>query len=427
MIWKRRKHHHAPTLGFDFPVSLSRLRRGFPAASVLATVLLALVFGLDAAAPAIGAARGVSLDHAAAARVTINIRLGAGRTGTFRMTGGFSDSGRIVAKRNIAGGRLRLTQTMTGTNGTLVISSSHACARATGQWKVVSGGGSYRGASGGGTASGRIGCKRPWKASTVAYTGSLTTPPPALAAAGAYGGWTPQDEWIEFEIAPSGRSVLNLAVSGFSWECVSASGFREKLSSKRDRMAGPFPIAEDRTFAIQMWPAVTISGRFTSAGAEGTITVPEYAFTDPYGQPSTCSGEILWKVSTPPPPPRRALPGTYCGFTTANNGVCLDVPEGGREFRNLRVGAILNCGQTRFLLELTLDMTVSLGPTLTFEHRFTQPIPGGEPVVAVLRGSFDQAGAGAGFLSLVRPSFTYEGTQYTCTGGGASWTVKLQG
>ena len=408
-------------------MSINLLLRRLPAAGVLSVALLVALFGLDAAPPALGVVGGATLDTEPAARVTLTVRLGAAGKGTFRMTGAFTDSGSVVAKRSVARGRLRMTQTMTGANGTLVISSSHACTRSSGTWSAVSGTRTYASASGGGVVvNGRIRCLRPWKPSTAVYTGALTVPPPALATPGTYAGFTPQDQGIAFEVAPSGRAVVNLVVDGYTYECVSESGFRQSLSKIDQTAGGPFPIANDGTFVVQLGPVARFSGDFTASGATGAISV-EHPSTDPYRQPSKCAGQIPWTVTTPPPPPRRALPGTYCGFTRSDHGVCLDVPEGGREFRNLRVGAILRCDAgVSFLLEFTADIVVPFRANLTFEHRFMQPIPGGDPVSVSLRGSFDQAGAATGAVVLARSSFIYQGTRYTCSGGGATWTVKLQ-
>ena len=405
-------------------MTIRRLRRRLPVAAALAVMLAATSPFGPLAAEATDLGMHGRMDASVGARVTVTVALSAGRSGSFRMTG-VPDRGRVDAKRTVANGTLRLTQKLSGARGLLVISSTHRCGRVAGRWRVASGTGSYQGASGGGTARGVLSCKRPWGSSTVVHAGTLTVPPPALAPAGAYGGWTPQDEWLEFEVTPTGRSVANLTVSGFTWECMSENG-RFSMSSKRDRMSALFPIADDGTFAIQMFPNVTLSGRFRSGGAEGMITVREYSSTDAYGKPATCGGTIPWTASMPPPPPRRALPGTYCGRTRAGDSVCLDVLSGGREFRNLRVTAVLTCGDARFGLQLTFDETVVLGPTLKFEHRFSLPIPGGDPVNTNLRGSFDQAGATTGFLTLARSSFTHEGTRYTCSGGGATWTAQLQ-
>lgn len=401
------------------------VRRCLPAAGVLAVVLCVPLSGLDTAAPAAGARGAVALDAASAARVTITVRLGASGIGTFRMTGGFSDRGRAVAKRTVARGRLRMTQTMTGASGTLVLSSSHACTRSSGTWSVVSGTRSYGGASGGGAATGRIGCTRPWKPSTVVYTGSLTVPPPPLATPGLYAGFTAQDNGIAFEVAASGRAVVNLVVDAYTYKCVSESGFTITVFGGDQTAAGPIPIADDRTLDVQFAPGRTISGTFAATGATGTVTV-DYSLPDPFGQPAKCAAQFPWTVTTPPPPPRRALAGTYCGYTVPNRSACLDVPEGGREFRNLRLTATVRCGDVRFLLELTADVTVPLRANLSFSHRFTQPIPGGEPVNASVEGSFDREGTGTGSLFLSRPSFTFEGTKYTCSNGGAAWMVKLQ-
>lgn len=369
-----------------------------------------------------GLAKPTALDRA---EVTITVRLGVAKSGTFRMTGVAGDAGRVTATRAVSRGTLRTKLRLQGARGVLVVGSTRSCRTGRGTWTVVSGTGSYSAATGGGTVGGALGCTRPWKAATAIHAGRLVLPPPALAPAGMYGGWTPQDEYLDFEVAPSGRSIVGLAVSGFSWDCTNEDG-RFALGSKRERMAGPFPIADDRTFTVKLFENITLAGRFSSNGAEGTITIDEYPFTDARGKPVTCGGTIPWAAATPPPSPRRALPGTYCGRTAAGHSACLDVLEGGRELRNFRVTARLFCGDVRFELELTLDETIALGPTLKFEYRYQQSIPGGEPVAANLRGSFDQSGGSTGSLTLARSSFVYEGTRYTCTGGGANWTAQLQ-
>ena len=363
------------------------------------------------------------------ASVTITIRLLPNfRTGTFRMTGATSDRGQVrVMRTTVARGVLRMTQRLTGAKGALLLSSTLGCASATGRWTVVSGTGAYRDAHGGGSARGRIGCTRPQTATTVTYAGSIAIPPPPLAMSGVYGGWTPQDEWFQFEVDASGRSVQNVLVGSYKYECVTGEdGYRQSLSASWDlRVAGPFPIAEDRSFVAKLLESTTIHGHFVGVGAEGTIVV-RHAFTDPWRRPSICAGDIPWTVTNPPAPPRRALAGTYCGLTRASQGVCLEVSEGGREFRNLRVGARLLCGEFAFSVDLTIEGTFSLRENLSFSHQFAGAILGGEPGSVRVQGSFDQTGQGTGLLILGRRSFTFEGKQYTCTGGGANWTVKLQ-
>jgi hypothetical protein len=49
-------------------------------------------------------------------------------------------------------------------------------------------------------------------------------------------------------------------------------------------------------------------------------------------------------ATTPPPPAKRALVGTYCGFAAAGGGVCVDVSADGGEVRNLRAEIQLTCG-----------------------------------------------------------------------------------
>ena len=94
------------------------LRRSVLAVTVVATALLAATSGPEAT-PAVPSG-GAAANHAAAP-VTITVRLGARGHGTFRITGGPTDSGRVVVKRKVSHGRLRMTQRMTGRYGTLVI------------------------------------------------------------------------------------------------------------------------------------------------------------------------------------------------------------------------------------------------------------------------------------------------------------------
>ena len=108
--------------------------------------------------------------------VTISVALRAGAGGTFAMTRGLSDSGRVRATRTIARRRLTTRQTLVGTYGTLLISSAQACGSLRGTWKVVSGTGAYAAATGGGTFRGRAACGSRAKQSTAVLTGTLEAP-----------------------------------------------------------------------------------------------------------------------------------------------------------------------------------------------------------------------------------------------------------
>jgi hypothetical protein len=382
-------------------------------AALLVLVALAAIAGLAWAAPA---------------RVSIVVALEPMGAGTFRVTGAPADAGRVVARRGVVGGRLRTTQTLRGAKGTLVLSSSQACARRTGTWKVVSGSGAYAGASGGGTTSGRIACRRPFKPTTVVHAGSLTVPPPPLATVGTYRGWTKQDREISFEVTPDGRALVNILLGGYGADCVQQQGLRRVEWSGVDiKVAGPVPIAEDRTFALELGSGLRpakLSGTFASGTASGTISI-KYGY-ELGGHVWTCGSDIPWTVATPPPPQWQAVAGKYCGITPQGEGVCLDVAAGGRELRNLNAGIPLVCGDVGFIVRLTIDGPVPLHSDLSFQTSFMQPLGDDGSARVFLSGTFDRAGATTGRITLQQPVFTYQGTRYTCRNGGAAWTAKLQ-
>jgi hypothetical protein len=369
------------------------------------------------------------LGRAARAQVSIVVTLGAGKMGSFRMTGRPTDAGRAVATRRVTRGRLVTKETLTSTRGTLVLESTQACVRATGTWKVVSGGGAYAGTRGSGTTRGRIGCTRPYKPTSIAHTGALVVPPPPLATAGTYRGWTTQDEEVSFDVTSGGRSLVNVLIGAYRYECVSQSGLRTSIGSDVDRtVAGPVRIADDSTFVVEISPpAVKLVGRFASTGATGTIVV-QHDFTDYQGQPAKCAGEIPWTAATPPPPPKRAQAGKYCGITPQGEGVCLDVLAGGGELRNLTVGVPIVCGDVGFVIRITNEGPVAVRSNLSFQTSYVQQLGDDSSGSArvFLSGTFDQNGSTTGRTTLQQPTFTFQGTRYTCRNGGAAWTAKLQ-
>jgi hypothetical protein len=368
------------------------------------------------------------LGRAAPARVSIAVALGAGTGGTFRITGGPVDAGRVFATRQVSRGRLLTRQALRSSKGTLVLSSSQACTRTAGTWKVVAGSGAYAGAGGGGTTRGRIGCRRPFKPTSVVHTGSLVVPPPPLATAGTYRGWTSQDREVSFDVTPDGRALVNLLFGGYGADCVQQQGLRRvEWSGVDHRVAGPVPIAEDRTFSIELGVgsrAAKVAGRFSAGTANGTISIT-YEW-DAGGHFWKCAADVPWTVATPAPAPWQAVAGKYCGITPQGEGVCLDVPAGGRELRNLTAGIPLVCGETGFLVRLTIEGPFPLRSDLSFETVFTQPLGDDGSGRVFLSGTFDRAGSMTGRLTLQQPSFTYQGTRYTCRNGGAAWTAKRQ-
>ena len=90
-------------------------------------------------------------------------------------------------------------------------------------------------------------------------------PPPPLATPGTYRGWTTQEREVSFEVTADGRSLVNLLFGGYGADCVQQQGLRRVEWSGVDmKVAGPVPIAEDSTFAIEfsgLRPA-RVSGRF---------------------------------------------------------------------------------------------------------------------------------------------------------------------
>lgn len=367
------------------------------------------------------------LGRASPARVSITVTLGAGKNGSFTMTGGPVDAGRVVATRRVSGGRLVTRQTLTGAKGALVLASAQACARGTGTWKVLSGTGGYKGASGGGTTSGRIGCSRPFVRTTVVHTGSLIVPPPPLATAGTYRGWTSQDKEVSFDVTPDGRSLVNILIGGYGADCVQQQGLRRVEWFGVDvTVAGPVPIAEDRTFVLELsgLRRAKVIGRFAPGMAAGSISV-SYEW-DAGGHFWKCAADVPWTVTTPPPQSWQAVAGKYCGLTPQGEGVCLDVAAGGRELRNVDAGVLFRCGEVDVVARLTLEGPVALRSDLSFENVFPLTLADASTRV-FLSGVFDRAGSMTGRLTVPAVTFTHEGTRYTCRGGGAAWTAKLQG
>ena len=362
---------------------------------------------------------------AAASPATFTIRIDAAGRGTFAVRGAVVDSGRAVVRRGVANGRLNATATLAGAKGRITLSAQQPCGRATGTWRVVSGTLAYEKLRGRGTAAGRASCTRPFGPATLTYRGALELPPPALAASGPGGGTTAQGSVLIFDVTADGRSLANVVVGEYRYDCVRSDGLRTQAFSGVDfRYPGPFAIGEDRTFTFTAGSA-TIAGRFVDRGAAGTIAVSHTLPADADGRTSTCSATIGWTATTPPPPAKRALVGTYCGFAGGGEGACLDVPEGGRTVRNFRIGVVVPCGDTAFTFRIEYDAILPLATDLSFRTSYTQPLLDGS-ALAFLSGTFDQEGGMQGRLILQQPSFTYEGVRRTCRNGGASFTARLQ-
>lgn len=368
---------------------------------------------------ATGAAGGTS------APVTLTVKLDPGGRGTFALRGAVIDSGGASARRAVTNGHLHATIRLTGAKGVIVITSSKRCGGTTGTWRVASGTGAYRGIIGKGTAAGRARCVRPFRASTAVYRGMVELPPAGLAQPGGWGGWTAQDKALTFTVTPDGRAIADVFVGTHRQECVRSDGLRTQSFWDDTSYAGPFAIADDRTFRIKVGSA-TLDGRFAGTRAEGAITYAYSLPPDVQGRTTSCSGSIPWTATTPHPPPRLALAGRYCGFAREGEGVCLDVLESGREMRNLEVGLFLDCnGDSGFYVRLTYDALVRMRSDLSFRSSGTAKIEDGS-ALAFLSGTFDQAGGMSGVVTLQQPRFTYEGVGYTCRNASASFTARLQ-
>jgi len=379
----------------------------------------------SALALVVGATLGSSGAVASSSPATFAIRVGATGRGTFTVTGAVADAGRALVRRSVVGGRLNATAALTGSNGQLTLTSRQPCKGGTGTWRVVSGTRAYEKVRGRGVATGRVSCKRPLGPATLTYRGALELPPPALAAPGPWGGTTAQGSALLFDVTADGRSLANVVVGEYRYDCVRSDGLRTQTFSGVDfRYPGPFAIDEDRTFTLKAGSA-TIAGRFGDRSAAGTIAVSYTLPADANGRTSTCSGTIGWTAATPPPPAKRALVGTYCGFAGGGEGACLDVPEGGRTVRNFRIGVVVPCGDTAFTFRIEYDAILPLATDLSFRTSYTQPLLDGS-ALAFLSGTFDQDGGMQGRLTLQQPSFTYEGVRRTCRNGGASFTARLQ-
>ena len=358
---------------------------------------------------------------------TFTVRLDASGRGTFTARGGLVDAGRAQARRAVANGRLNATTTLSGAKGWIVLTSRQACVGGAGTWRVVSGTLAYASLSGRGTTVGRVTCRRPLGGASIVLRGTVELPPPVLADPGAWGGKTDQAGVVTFTVTPDGRSVTSVRVTRYRYECVRSDGLRITVpSSTESRFAGPFPIAEDRTFTVKTFNG-TLAGRFGAAGATGTIAGASTSAPNAQGQTTTCSASIPWTATNPPGPPPQALAGTYCGFTASGGGVCVDVAAGGREARNLRAEIKLSCGVVARIpvsVVVSHDRSMPFALDLSFRQSFEHPFEG-KTLAASVSGTFDENGVLLGSVGVSPFNVERDGRTHLCrTSGG--FTARLQ-
>ena len=389
-------------------------------------VALALL-AVAATAPGSAPGSGAHATRTAASAVTIMVRVDARGRGTFVLRGALDDGGAASARRAVVNGRLDASVTLAGAKGRIVLTSQQRCGRTSGTWGVVSGTRAYEGLTGRGTTTGPGRCARPLGPAVVRYRGAVELPPLALATPGSYGGRTGQDAAFLFDVTPDGRAIANVLLGQVRYECLRSDGLRMQGTWGNDSTyTGPFPIADDRTFTFRA-RTLTIAGRFTQSGAEGTIAIASTLPADAQGRTATCSGTTGWTVTTPPPAPRRALAGTYCGFARGGGGVCVDVTPDGRQARNVRAEVVLTCGLVaKIPLRVTIafDQPMPLRTDLSFSGSWAHPFEG-STLQAGISGTFDPTGGLTGTVGLGQPTIVRDGARHICRGNGI-FTATLQ-
>ena len=363
--------------------------------------------------------------YTAAAGVRISVKLDRERRGTFVMTGAKMATGTGTARRTVSGGRLVLVETLKSGRGTLVLRAEQFCAKNTGRWWVLTATAAYAGAVGSGATTVHSPCLAgPLR---VVHTGTLTippppSPPPTVPTKMLYGGWTQQDEDVALEV--TGRTITLIHIGRVSAPCVGNAG---PFSTAEIRIIDPVQVADDGSFTAVQKP-VTISGRLSAGRIDGTLSVQESYSSYVPGETITCTASgITWNAMNPPPPPRLALPGTYCGFNNQGKGICLVVGPDGKTITSVRDVVNVPCGRSA-----TADVggsdeePLALRPNLGFARTNSVPLEGGGSARHYVYGSFDTVGNVKGSTRYEAVTVVQNGTTTTCGGATSAFEAKLQ-
>ena len=298
-----------------------------------------------------------------------------------------------------------------------MLRTTQRCGRNTSTWSVARGSGAYAGLAGGGTVSG-LSCHAPRARVRAVYTGRLRTAPPRapLAQPGAYGGWSSQNERLTLEVAPDGRRLTNIRLERLVATCSNALSVVVEPA-----LLATYPIADDGSFSISS-AGSTVVGRFSGSQAEGTIS-----YESSSGGTTCSSGPVTWTASSPPPPLPPAQPGAYCGSTSQQVGVCLNV-SADRRVGGLRLEAVLDCVQPD---AAQFETTIEVGGALPLRSNLTFDVEGSLGDAAsgeyVLHGALDAAGGATGTLSLRHVSYDLDGTTFTCKDASVRWSARRLG
>jgi hypothetical protein len=389
-------------------------RVGAIVASAAAAGVVAIGISTDAAARPTTLGPSAKTTIEVAGRVTFTIALEKRGFGKFSVRGAIADSGKARAKKAVSRNRMRLTMTLRGRAGVMVILTSQTCGKLRSTWRVISGRREYKGLSGAGVGSGRAVCsgKSPYRS---VLRGSVKTPPPGpLVTPGTYEGIRfGTNLRATFEVPPDGRTVTKVELKQLMARC---EGQRPRFLDAR--FGGPFDIDANKRFAI-VNDGYTISAGFGGSSARGTV-----AF-----QAGGCTvGPLEWSAVTPPAPTASVPTGRYCGFTLVGSGICLDATSDGW-VANVRMGANLRCfepARTTFQVEFNYQGVIAIQPAdRSFKIVLNDmPLEGGT-ARWTLSGTFDGARGVTGDGGLSRVSLVRDGVRYTCRGSTTTWSAKL--